>query len=218
MHGRSRSPRLGREGRFQNAQLLAPCRSSGCLCSHTSINMIERILPRRKEMRVRARKHVRNEGSRRFKSTPLRQRVWLLRQSPGNSTKCPPLLVRFEPPTYQSGAAAQRRSVWRDGEVPGAGDQRRLIREDPDHACAPPKLRWAIWVACNAATPVGAASAHCHDRRQASGSPFTGARSYAVDEGHLERGFAGNTGWLPRLIQPNAPGCLTYAYCARRLA
>ena len=32
-----------------------------------------------------------NEGPRRFKSGPLRQRVWLLRQSPGNSAKWPPL-------------------------------------------------------------------------------------------------------------------------------
>src|SRR6266851_8320546 len=38
----------------------------GCLRqgSHTPINMIERILPGRKEMRVRTREHVRNEGSR----------------------------------------------------------------------------------------------------------------------------------------------------------
>ena len=94
MLGRSRSPRgWAARGDFQNDQLLAPCRSTGCLGqgSHTPINMIERILPRRKEMRVKARKHVRNEGSRRFKSAPLRHRVWLLRQSPGNSAKWPPL-------------------------------------------------------------------------------------------------------------------------------
>jgi hypothetical protein len=35
----------------------------------------KRIRPRRKEMRVRAGEHVRNEGSRRFKSAPLRQAV-----------------------------------------------------------------------------------------------------------------------------------------------
>ena len=31
------------------------------------------------------------EGSRRFKSTSLRHRVWLLQQSPENSAKWPPL-------------------------------------------------------------------------------------------------------------------------------
>ena len=36
-------------------------------------------------MRVKARKHVRNEGSRRFKSAPLRQPVPGLRHSPGMS-------------------------------------------------------------------------------------------------------------------------------------
>jgi hypothetical protein len=117
MHGRSRSPRLGREGRFQNDQLLAPCRSSGCLWqgSHTPINMIEKILPRREEMHVRARKHVRNEGSRRFKSTPLRQRVWLLRQSPGNSTKCPPLwsVLSPQPVNWCRRAAAFGMEGWR---------------------------------------------------------------------------------------------------------
>jgi hypothetical protein len=34
--------------------------------------------PAEKEMRVRTREHVRNEGSRRFKSAPLRQRVGYL--------------------------------------------------------------------------------------------------------------------------------------------
>jgi hypothetical protein len=72
----------------------------------------------------------------------------------------------------------QRRSVWRDGEF-GAGDQRRLIREDPDHACAPPKLRWAIWVVYGHAC---CGVAHCHDRRRKR-LTLTGARDYAVDEG-----------------------------------
>src|SRR6202022_3234991 len=34
-----------------------------------------RLSLRRKEMRLRSRKHARNEGSRRFRSAPLRQRV-----------------------------------------------------------------------------------------------------------------------------------------------
>ena len=37
--------------------------------------------PAEKEMRVRTREHVRNEGSRRFKSAPLRQRVFSFRDS-----------------------------------------------------------------------------------------------------------------------------------------
>jgi hypothetical protein len=47
-------------------------------------------------MRVKARKHARNEGSLWFKSAPLRQRVWLLRQSPGNSAKMAVFVARFE--------------------------------------------------------------------------------------------------------------------------
>jgi hypothetical protein len=71
-----------------------------------------------------------------------------------------------------TGAAVTRPSVWRDGEF-GAGDQRRLIREDPDHAYVPSKLRWAIWIvyghACCGVSPLS------RQKAQAA-HPYQGSR------------------------------------------
>jgi len=61
----------------------------------------------------------------------------------------------------------------------GAGNQGRLIRKDPDLACACPKLGWAIRILYGHAC---CSVAHFHDRRRKQFT-LTGARDYAVDEG-----------------------------------
>ena len=78
MLGGSRSPR-GRAARgdFQNDNCLRHAGARMPLAGLPHANKYDRKdSPAEKEMRVRTREHVRNEGSRRFKSAPLRHTVW----------------------------------------------------------------------------------------------------------------------------------------------
>jgi hypothetical protein len=98
-----------------------------------------------------------------------------------------------------TGAAMLRRSVWRDGEF-GAGNQRRLIREDPDHACVPPKLRWAIWIVYGHAC---CGVAHCHDRGRKRAHPYRGSRLRS--RRRHEKGLRATPRWL-LVTQPTRRG------------
>jgi hypothetical protein len=88
MHGRSRSTRLGREGRFQNDQLLAPCRKLGMpMAGLPQTNKYDRKdSPAEKGNARESTEACANEGSRRFKSAPLRQRALVSGISLGQGT------------------------------------------------------------------------------------------------------------------------------------
>ena len=110
--------------------------------------------PAEKEMRVRTREHVRNEGSRRFKSAPLRQRIRISGANLLNTSKWPAGSASFDcaaAPEKTTLCCVERKmpsnSLLASGAVPSVSFQRVMfpLTVIADPASVSPRTAWIFW-------------------------------------------------------------------------